>query len=348
MKRLLSLAAAASVACSAADAASEAASSRITATPARSLQDGGGYAYLDDLSGYTLRYSSCVRAKIPQENDDDAVDGNVNFYNGRYHAQYQIYATYHVCSSCNECDTDVEYAMDAAEYLQTGMDHFENYCAACQNACRRRLDENNGGQDQVDCNVCSSSCGNYGKDNDNDESAYVECAAGAVDDDGLQLYYGPQCADDGALAIGVFYDEDCTIKTKHDAPDFDYYKFGAVLDGCVDCASGDTCEELYQESFHCVNGNDKQGQDNDMKVCAAVKNSLTTMDYSGVKKRHSGADAFLKVFFFLLVTGLVGGTAFMSYTYFIRHRGERANPILSADDVHAEEMHEPAPGATLT
>ena len=54
-------------------------------TTARTLTDasGGPYAYLDSLSGYSLKYSHCVRVKIPQYSDDDVVEGNVNFYNGR-------------------------------------------------------------------------------------------------------------------------------------------------------------------------------------------------------------------------------------------------------------------------
>ena len=48
----------------------------ITPRTTRQLQeaDGSSYAYLDDLTGYSLQYATCVRAKIPQENDDDEAE----------------------------------------------------------------------------------------------------------------------------------------------------------------------------------------------------------------------------------------------------------------------------------
>lgn len=352
--KILSIVGAASAVSSATVAAASASSSkRILGAPSstRSLQDGSSYAYLNDLTGYSLQYSTCLRVKIPQENDDDAIEGNVNFYNGRYHAQYQIYATFHVCgdgsgssNQCGTCDYGTEYATDANQYLETSLDHWENYCEACQNACggRRKLEDAAGAN--INCNTCSKSCATYAKDNGNDESAYINCAAGAVDEDGLQLYYGPQCSDDGQLIIGVFYDDECTIKTKSDSPNFDYYKFGVITEECVDCSSEageETCGDMYGEAFHCVNGRDQQGKDNEMNVCSAVKKHMMNVDYSGVKKRHAAKDMFVKIFFVLLACSIVGGLIFLPYTYYIRHRGEKSQPMLSSEDVH-EEMPEAA------
>lgn len=358
MKRLLSLAAAASASASAPNAALQSSRklSGSSASSPRALQDGDGnsYAYLDDLTGYSLRYSNCLRVKIPQEGDDDQVEGNVNFYNGRYHAQYQIYATFHVCSygngdQCGSCDYGVEYASDVNTFLETSLDHWEGYCEACDNACRRRLEDADAGND-VDCNSCSSACKSYSKAANNggdDESNYVDCQA-AYEEDGLQLYYGPQCSESGDIVVGVFYDDECTIKTKHDTPNFDYYKFGTVTSGCVDCSSErgeEACGDLYGESFHCLNGKDQRGRDNDMNVCPAVKKATTSVDYSGVKKRRHAADAFLRVFFAVLLASLVGGFFFLTYTYYIRHRGDKSQPMLSSEDVHVPEV---PPGATLT
>lgn len=339
-------------------------SSRLPMT-ARSLQDadGSSYAFLDDLTGYQLKYSNCLRVKIPQDNDDDAVDGNVNFYNGRYHAQYEVFATFHVCgdgnygdgNQCYDCDYSVEYATDMGQFLETSLDHWENYCGACQNACGGRKLEEEEQEEEMDCNTCSNECMNYyqggdAEDGANDESAYIECQEGIVDDDGIQVYYGPQCSDDGEIVIGTFYDDECTIKTKHDYPEFDYYKFGTVSAGCVDCSSnagGETCEGLYGDSFHCFNGKDQQGNEDDMKVCSAVKKATTTMDYSSVKKRSSGADTFIKVFLTLSGIGLFMGLFFLSYTYYIRHKGDKSQPMLSSDDVDAPVSEAP-PGAHLT
>lgn len=316
----------------------------------RTLQDASDntYTYLDDLSAYSLQYSNCVRVKIPQDNDDDDQEGNVNFYNGSYRAQYSIFATFHVCGDgnynsndqCGTCDYGVEYATEVNTFLETGLDYWGNYCDACQNACGgRRLEEE---AVQMDCSTCSNACANYyqGGD-DNVETQYMDCEEGIVEDD-MQLYYGPACSDDGQLVIGVFYDDECTIKTKHDIPEFDYYKFGMVETGCIDCSSdegAETCNELYyNDALHCFNGKDQTGKD-DMSACSTVKKALTSYDYGGVKKRTSGADTFLKVFFTMLLLSGVGGFFFLSYTYYIRHKGEKGQPMLSSEDVHEGSHH---------
>jgi len=350
MKALTILSAVSVVRAAAAPAASS--SSLSSNQIERILQnDAAEYTLLDDLTGYSLSYSHCVRVKIPNEQDDDAAEGNVNFYNGRYHAQYQIYSTFHVCGSgnydddtCSACDYNVEYTTDVNTYLGTGLNFYEEMCGNCQNSCGgrdRRLEDEDG---QVDCNTCSNACAAYYQDeNDgNDESMYIDCAAGFYEDD-IQYYYGPQCSDDGDIIIGVFYDDECTIKTKRDSPDFDYYKFGMLTKGCLDCSmtedAAETCNELYGDSYHCLNGNDQQGQDDDMSVCSTVKNALMNVDYSTAKKRHSGADLFVRVFLVLLLTSFVGGSLFLTYTYYIRHTGEKAQPMLSSGDVHEEGPH---------
>ncbi len=289
-------------------------------TTARTLTDasGGTYAYLDSLSGYSLKYSHCVRVKIPQYSDDDVVEGNVNFYNGRYHAQYAIYATFHVCgdgnydaanqcsasSSGGGCDYNVEYAAPMDDYLKSTMEYWQRAC------------ENDGSS--------SSSCAYFGDNDGDDESRYTECVA-AYQEDGMQLYYGPQCSDDGSsIIVGVFYDNECTIKTKYESPTFDYNKFGVVEAGCLDCTSDvgqETCNDLYSgESYHCMNGKDQRGQEDSMSVCSTVKKAMTSVDYSGVKKRHSGADLFLKVFLTCLTLSIIGLFLFGSYSYYYRHK----------------------------
>ncbi|EJK63079.1 hypothetical protein THAOC_16287 [Thalassiosira oceanica] len=313
----------------------------------RILQNNGGYSQLDDLTGYSLSYSNCVRVKIPQEQDDDAVEGNVNFYNGRYHAQYQIFATFHVCGTgngydqtCSACDYDVEYTADVGTFLEAGLGYYEDYCGACQNACgRRRLEDADAA---VDCNSCSNACASYsaGGNDGNDESMYVGCQEGFAED-GVQYYYGPQCSESGGIVVGVFYDDECTIKTKHDPPQYGYYKFGALTEGCLDCSASEdaaeTCNGMYGDSFHCLNGSDQQGQDNDMKVCSTVKTALMHVDYSNVKKRGSAAALFVEVFLALLSLSLFGGILLLTYTYYIRHRGDKSQPMLSSEDIHEEE-----------
>ncbi|KAL3808693.1 hypothetical protein ACHAXA_000179 [Cyclostephanos tholiformis] len=287
-------------------------SAAITPASTRLLSD---YVYLDSLSGYSLKYSHCVRVKIPQYSDDDEVEGNVNFYNGRYHAQYSIYATFHVCGdgnydpssqcSASACDYDVEYAAPMDDYLKSAMQYWQRSC------------EYDGSS--------SASCSYFGNNDDaaDDESRYTDCVA-AYQEDGMQLYYGPQCSDDGSsIVVGVFYDDECTIKTKHESPSFEYNVFKAVESSCVDCSSDmgqNTCGNLYGVSYHCKNGMDQRGQEDDMSVCATVKKVMTSVDYSGVKKRHSGADLFLKVFLTCLTLSMVGFFLFGSYSYYYRHK----------------------------
>mmetsp|Transcript_30480 Transcript_30480/g.62036 ORF Transcript_30480/g.62036 Transcript_30480/m.62036 type:complete len:335 (+) Transcript_30480:73-1077(+) len=297
--------------------------------------NGQAYAYLDDVSGYSFQFGNCVRAKIPNENDDDG--GNGFFYNGRYHAQYMRYATFHLCSNNGngcKCDYSVEYATDMDQFLESTLGYLDQYCGQCQAMCgRRMLEENN----NVDCNTCSSQCANYGKgQNGADETAYLGCNEGYVDGDGIQYYYGPQCSD-GGIQIGLFYDDECTVKTSQgEAPEFDYYIFHTVTDMCMDCSIDDTCDQLYQDSLHCYNGKEARGMQDDMNVCSTVKKATTTHEYSS-KSRRSGADKFFKVFFITLSVVIVGGFFFLTYAYYIRHRGERG---LAAQDHHVDsEVH---------
>jgi len=280
-------------------------------------ENGNSYAYLDDISGYSIQYSSCVRVKLPNEYEDDRTEGNEKFYNGRYHAQYQRYATFHLCQNdgtkCT-CDTSVEYTTDMNEFLQNSLDYFDNYCT---------------GDD----------CTNYYSD-DKDESAYLECTAGYQDQDGTQYYYAPQCDDNSnGIVIGVFYDDECTIKTKNSAPDLKYYKFQTIQETCVSCAQTDLCNDLYQGSYHCLDGNEASGmQEDDNNVCNTVKKYLYNHDYSGVKSRRSGEKAFLRVFFTLLALSFVGSVIFLVYTYYIRHRN-------GGDALLTSEQLQAAPGS---
>lgn len=278
-------------------------------------ENGNSYAYLDDISNYSIQYSSCVRVKLPNEYDDDQAEGNVNYYNGRYHAQYKRYATFHLCRSdgmqCS-CDESVEYTTEMNQFLQNSLNYFDNECV-------------------------NGNCKNYYNGGDEDESAYLECAAGHQDEDGNQYYYAPQCDENSnGVVIGVFYDEECTIKTKNSAPDLKYYKFQTVENTCVDCGEAGYCNDLYQGSYHCMNGNEVSGmqEDNDLNVCSTVKKYLYNHDYSHVKTRKSGEKAFLKVFFTLLALSLVGSAIFLTYTYYIRHRNA-GDALLTSDQLQA-------------
>ena len=56
-----------------------------------------------------------------------------------------------------------------------------------------------------------------------------------------------------------------------------------------------------------MNGRDRQGERglgeryDGMSVCSAAKKAFTVIDYGGVKKKHSGMDRFIKMFFGVVV-----------------------------------------------
>jgi hypothetical protein len=290
----------------------------------RYLQDesGNSYAYLDDVSGYSIQYHSCVRVKLPTDNEDDQAEGNVYFYNGRYHAQFQRYATFHLCRNdgmqCS-CDESVEYTTEMNQFLKKTLQYFDNYCT-------------------------EGDCGNYYNGDYEDESQFLACSMGHQDEDGNQYYYAPQCDDSSSgIVIGVFYDDECTIKTKNSAPDFKYFKFQYVQNTCVDCAEAGYCDEIYQDSYHCINGKEASGkQGSDLDVCGTVKKLLYNHEYNSVRTRHSGEKVFLIVFFSLVALSAIGGFIFLSYTYYIRHRNG-GDALLNSDQLSGEA----APG-TLT
>ena len=62
--------------------------------------------------------------------------------------------------------------------------------------------------------------------------------------------------------MGVFYDNECTIKTKHDSPAMGYYKFNTVAGGCVNYAEEnivEMCKDMYSNPYHCFLGKDQMG-----------------------------------------------------------------------------------------
>ncbi|KAL7496929.1 hypothetical protein ACHAWT_005838 [Skeletonema menzelii] len=241
-----------------------------------------------NLAGYSIQYSTCLRTKIAS--DDDAVEGNSYYVNGAYRAQYNLYATFRLCTDSGNgkctCDDSVEYATDMDTFLQ-------------------------------------SSINNVG--GGGDETAYLECTYGGAED-GVDYYLAPQCSDTGGLIIGTYYDDECTVKAGYSAPSFSYSTFSTIESSCQDCSYGG-CDEVAGEAHQCVNGKDIAGDD-DEGVCSVVKRTLANVDYSKVKNRHAGAVLFAKVFVSMLIIGLIGGAMFLAYTYYVRHRGDRAEHLV--------------------
>mmetsp|Transcript_26648 Transcript_26648/g.41800 ORF Transcript_26648/g.41800 Transcript_26648/m.41800 type:complete len:327 (+) Transcript_26648:97-1077(+) len=243
-----------------------------------------------DLSGYSLQYSTCLRTKIAS--DDDAVEGNSYYVDGAYRAQYNLYATFRLCTDQGngkcDCDDSVEYATEMENFLGSSL----NYLGGA------------GGGDETD---------------------YLECTYGGAEN-GVDYYLGPQCSEERELVIGTYYDEDCTVKASYSTPSFSYDTFSSIESTCQDCSNGG-CDEVYQDAHQCVNGRDATGND-DEGICSAAKRATTAVDYSRVKHRHAGAVLFVKVFVGMLVIGLIGGAMFLTYTYYLRHRGDRAEHLV--------------------
>eukprot|EP00542_Grammatophora_oceanica_P019795 CAMPEP_0194048686 /NCGR_PEP_ID=MMETSP0009_2-20130614/28123_1 /TAXON_ID=210454 /ORGANISM="Grammatophora oceanica, Strain CCMP 410" /LENGTH=297 /DNA_ID=CAMNT_0038694623 /DNA_START=309 /DNA_END=1202 /DNA_ORIENTATION=+ len=295
-----------------------------------------------------MTFGKCVWVKVPAEDNDDD-DGNSYFYNGRYYAQYQAYASVFLCPSngkCGEgyCDEEIEYVTDLDQFLETQVDYVQNYCQVCQNDCRRKLedeqeeddeDEDEDVQDmQVDCNGdCKSICGN--NNGGADETYYLECQEAYADEDGIQYYSGPACQD-GDIVIGLFYDEDCTVKSALEYQDagLGYNTFGAIQSMCQDCSDG-YCDDIYQDSVHCQDGTTLAGGGDDMPVCKTYlqKKSQT---YDGKRKKNWDIGGVVIGVLVLSVAFCAG-----SYTYYIRHRNkkdasdDKAQPLAASQNLPA-------------
>eukprot|EP00521_Asterionellopsis_glacialis_P007775 CAMPEP_0195283388 /NCGR_PEP_ID=MMETSP0707-20130614/1955_1 /TAXON_ID=33640 /ORGANISM="Asterionellopsis glacialis, Strain CCMP134" /LENGTH=373 /DNA_ID=CAMNT_0040342547 /DNA_START=235 /DNA_END=1356 /DNA_ORIENTATION=- len=318
--------------------------------------DGYTYSYLDDVSGYSVQFGKCVRAKVPQQYDDDQVEGNTLFYDGKYHAQYGRFASFYLCppndnnnkaNTCNACDYGTEYVMNLEDFLDSNVAYVQNYCDACVNQCRRRRDrrrldsDEDGDEDeqqeeeededeaveiQVNCNTCKDQCSTLINSNaEIDETDYLECDEAYESDNGIQYYSAPQCGPNGELVIGLFYDDECTIKSASEYDlGFEYPTFQTLENMCQDCLSGQ-CDQLYPETYHCQNGYnlnaDVENEDN-IKVCKAYKQANKVSTYKKRRKHNFVPLVFLGVL-------LVGAFLLGSYSYFIRHT--RKEPLANLD-----------------
>uniref|UniRef100_A0A7S2AAE9 4Fe-4S ferredoxin-type domain-containing protein n=1 Tax=Trieres chinensis TaxID=1514140 RepID=A0A7S2AAE9_TRICV len=302
----------------------------------RILEDANGnqYQYLNDLSSYHTQFGMCVRVKIP--NDDDG-EGNSYFYNNRYHAQFVPYASFHVCenSGCgSSCDYTTHYATDLATYLEANVDYIQNYCGACAAQCRRRRLEDQEEEEEYDMYADCSTCGNQcalllgnGRGG-TDETNYLECQEAYADDDGIQYFSGPQCSSDGNLVIGLFYDDECSVKASsaYDL-DFAFNTFETIETMCVDCSQDDTCDDLYGDSLHCRNGV-ASGQDEDIPVCKTLSRASKEWTFAERRKSHTGT-----IIYSILAISFVGLFFFLSYTYFVRHQSKVVLTSLEYGDV---------------
>jgi hypothetical protein len=209
-------------------------------------------------------------------------------------------------------------------------------CNACLAYCRRQLedeggeeegDEDGGGEynyQSLDCSTCSKQCSNLNNNNGGaDETEYLECQD-AYEDGDIQYYSAPQCGSNNNIIIGLYYDEECTVKTSKELDyGFTYPTFNLIQEACIDCVDG-LCEDLYDESLHCVNGYNKNqnADNNDMPVCRTYK-SMEDRTYSKRRKQLK----FMP--FVILAVVLVSLFIFGSYTYYVRHKNPLSEPLSS-------------------
>lgn len=296
--------------------------------------DQSAYANIEDFSGYNMQFGKCARVKVPQNNNDDN-EGNSYFANGRYHAQYLQYASFFLCqddgtSTCS-CDYTTEYVTDLQTYLENNIEYLQGMCEACSAQCNRRRLEDEEEEDaayeyQPDCSTCANTCSGINSNDGNpDETDYLECQEAFEDEEsGLQFYSAPKCDSNGNVVIGLFYDDECTVKTAvtYDIG-FSYGTFKAIENSCISCSDG-LCENLYEDALHCVDGNTMNGNDDDMPVCKTYK-TMAARTYSERKKK-------LKILPFVIVPlVLVGCIVSSSYTYYVRHQRKATTPLANLD-----------------
>jgi len=296
---------------------------------------------LDDAADYTnMEFGRCHRVKVREENDDD---GGQNFYGGKFHSKTAAFASFFMCNdstkgTCGSCDYSTEYVMDLSDYLQLTVEYMTNYCDACSAQCRRRLEDgeednndnnnNGGGNMAADCDSCAYTCAKY--NGGGDEANYLGCQAAYQDDEGNQLYSAPTCdPDTGDIIIDMFYDDECQIK--HYVGNyygFSYDTFSMIESSCVDCAySNGLCGNMYQYAYHCVNGNNQNGnvaENDDISACKSFKQAFAERIYH---KRKKTSPVFAIIVFALTLSMCF---AFGSYTYYIRHKDSKT-PLASLD-----------------
>ena len=270
-------------------------------TRSRRLEDAGN----DDLdvSQYALQSGTCFRMKIAENNDDD---GNSYFYNGAYRAQYSAYIAFQLCRS-GDCR---QYVSDLNTYLDETVAFVQTLCDSCQQSCRRALRSLQDGG--VDCSTCSSVCQRIQNANGGDETQYLDCQkSDQQSDDGMQYYTGPQC-EDGSLRIGLFYDNECTIKASKSLSDFSYATFGAIQSSGLDCSLGDACSNLVGSASSCSSS----AGDDDAKLCRAAANASRVVNYHKKSIWNKMPVTFIVTCALLLTVSCL----FLSYTYYLRHQ----------------------------
>lgn len=300
----------------------------------RFLEDGG-----NNNKNYDNMYTSfvkCFRVKIDNGNDDS--EGNSYFYNGKYYAQYQTYVAFRLCSSnsCGDsCDGSIGYIMDLRDYLDSNVQFVQNYCTSCSQQCRRRLEDAKQEEEEEeqyyvepDCNTCKNYCSRYGSSNGGyDEANYLECQAVQVDGD-IQYYQAPSC-ENGDIVMGLYYDEDCTVRSNAEVEgEFNYDTFYTVQGMCNACQNNDAvCADLFNDvSAECYS--DGQAGNDNNAVCKRYREAVRERKYSKSKRTLNVVPFFVTLF----ILGFV--FAFLAQTYFIRHRNkdsEKKVPLSSAD-----------------
>ena len=245
--------------------------------------------------------------KIAENNDDD---GNSYFYNGAYRAQYSAYIAFQLCRS-GDCR---QYVSDLDTYLDETVAYVQTLCDSCQQSCRRALRSLENQQDDgtVDCSTCSSVCQRIQNANGGDETQYLDCQKSAQQsDDGMQYYTGPQC-EDGSLRIGLFYDDECSIKASKSLSDFSYATFGAIQSSSLNCNLGDTCNNLVSSASSCSSNSGDDGA----KLCRAAANASRVVAYHKKSIWNKLPVTLIVVCALLLTSSFL----FLAYTYYLRHQ----------------------------
>ena len=346
---------------------------RVSPSALRALEE-NGYQYMEDLTAYQMQFGRCVRVKVPDEGDDD---GNSYFYNGHYYTQGMQFASVYLCDSysadsenqCGVCDTSKEYVTDLATYLETSLEFAARMCESCEAQCynRRKLEDGEEEEEEredqewmnVNCNTCVNTCSkmnfNYNNGDEDedenqennvyDETQYLECQEAFQDENGIQIYAGPQCNSDGDIVIGFYYDDECMVKSSSASMGFgfQYDTFRGLQNICLSCnaygnGEDDVCQELYEEATHCSNGKDLTGEEEDMPICKTYEKAHQVHHYGKRRRDWRLAEIIIAV---VVVGGFFWAFLTLSWTYYLRHRAHKASakvPLTKEDHISEPEI----------
>jgi len=219
------------------------------------------------------------------------------------------------CSSCSQ-------SCRRLRTLEEGNNNGGGYsatadCSTCKQQCSSYLKNSgqSGEANLLDCQLQQNYRRRRLDENDNNNGQ-------------VQYYTGPGC-NNGQVVIGQFYDDECSIKAgNYDGQD-GFPLFEALAEIKFDCVndSSGVCQELIQQSYNCDGNNNG---DDSARLCRAGANASRARSYAHKKPWYLRPGRWMSLIFVAGIAVVVLG--FLSYTYYVRHRSVRKVPMASLDN----------------